>query len=147
MILSEIKEILANAESLNFVLQNGERVPEHFHVTEVGVSEKRFIDCGGTLRSEQKVVFQLWNAQDYDHRLKPAMLLGIIGLSEKRLNLPNAQVEVEYQADTVGLYELAYDGAQFVLMAKQTACLAADQCGIPAAKDVAAACCSGSGCC
>lgn len=31
-----------------FKLENGNSVPEHFHVTEVGIITKDFIDCGGT---------------------------------------------------------------------------------------------------
>jgi hypothetical protein len=39
-------------------------VPEHFHVTEVGVVTKDFIDCGGTVRHEKVANFQLWDAND-----------------------------------------------------------------------------------
>ena len=46
-------------------------VPSHFHVTEVGKITKHFIDCGGTVRNEEVVNFQLWQADDYDHRLHP----------------------------------------------------------------------------
>jgi len=35
------------------MLENGTMVPEHFHVTEVGVVTKHFIDCGGTVRNER----------------------------------------------------------------------------------------------
>lgn len=38
MKLSEIKKYLATAEAVNFVLPSGAFVPEHFHVTEVGVN-------------------------------------------------------------------------------------------------------------
>jgi heme/copper-type cytochrome/quinol oxidase subunit 1 len=65
MKLSEIKTILASAEAVNFQLENGTYVPEHFHVTEVGMVTKNFIDCGGTTRTEKKVNFQLWDANDY----------------------------------------------------------------------------------
>lgn len=40
MKLSEIKKILAKAEGVNFKLENGKSVPEHFHVTEVGILQK-----------------------------------------------------------------------------------------------------------
>lgn len=50
MKLSEIKQILETAETVNFKLEIGSFVPEHFHVTEVGVISKHFIDCGGTVR-------------------------------------------------------------------------------------------------
>ncbi len=70
MKLSEIKAHLAQAESVNFQLENGTPVPEHFHVTEVGVVTKDFIDCGGTVRHEKVANFQLWDANDFEHRLK-----------------------------------------------------------------------------
>ena len=69
MTLEQIKEILPTLENVEFQLENGNFVPEHFHVTEVGVIHKNFIDCGGTIRNEKVVNFQLWNANDYEHRL------------------------------------------------------------------------------
>lgn len=72
MKLSEIKTILATAQAVNFRLENGESVPEHFHVTEVGIITKDFIDCGGKVRHEKVANFQLWDADDYAHRLKAA---------------------------------------------------------------------------
>jgi hypothetical protein len=131
MTLSEIKKHLATAETVNFRLDNGTFVPEHFHVTEVGVVTKRFIDCGGTVRNEQVANFQLWDANDFEHRLKPQKLLHIIGLSEKVLGIEDLEIEVEYQADTIGKYNLDFNGRDFVLVSKATACLAADHCGIP----------------
>ena len=71
MKLSEIKNYLTKLEAVNFMLPDGSFVPEYFHVTEVGLVTKKFIDCGGTVRNETTVNFQLWNADDYDHRLKP----------------------------------------------------------------------------
>jgi hypothetical protein len=62
-------------------------VPEHFHLTEVGVVTKNFIDCGGTVRSERVANFQLWDANDSDHRLKPQKLLNINVLLEKALDI------------------------------------------------------------
>jgi len=71
MKLSEIKEILPTLENVEFQLEDATFVPEHFHVTEVGEITKKFIDCGGVIRNEKVVNFQLWNADDYEHRLKP----------------------------------------------------------------------------
>ena len=82
MNLSEIKNILNTVEAVNFKLEDGTMVPEHFHVTEVGVINKHFIDCGGVVRKENKANFQLWDANDFEHRLKPSKLLSIIDLSE-----------------------------------------------------------------
>lgn len=134
MKLSEIKEILASAEGVNFKLENGNSVPEHFHVTEVGVITKDFIDCGGTVRHEKVANFQLWDANDYEHRLKAGKLLNIISLSEKVLGMEDSEIEVEYQAETIGKYDLGYDGENFLLISKKTACLAMDKCGVPAEK-------------
>jgi hypothetical protein len=134
MKLSDIKKLLTTAEAVNFQLENGTFVPEHFHVTEVGVVTKHFIDCGGTVRNEKVANFQLWDANDFEHRLKPQKLLNIIGLSEKVLGMEDLEIEVEYQAETIGKYDLDFNGKDFVLVSKQTACLASDACGIPQEK-------------
>lgn len=131
MKLSEVKNILQTAEAVDFQLENGAKVPENFHVTEVGVIIKNFIDCGGTVRNEKVANFQLWNANDFDHRLKPQKLLDIIALSEEALGMEDLEVEVEYQSQTIGRYDLGFDGKSFVLLAKTTNCLAPDKCGIP----------------
>lgn len=131
MKLSQVKSILKTVEAVNFTLPNGTSVPEHFHVTEVGLITKNFIDCGGTTRKETVVNFQLWDANDFEHRLKPLKLLNIIELSEKMLGIEDFEIEVEYQDTTIGKYDLDFDGNDFVLLNKQTACLAQDQCGIP----------------
>jgi hypothetical protein len=101
MKLSELKEHLLTTSELNFILPNGNRVPKHFHVTEVGQVTKNFIDCGGTIRKEQTVSLQLWEAGDYDHLLAPQKLASIINLSEKSLGIEDAEIEVEYQSDTI----------------------------------------------
>ncbi len=134
MKLSQVKSILKTVEAVNFTLPNGTSVPEHFHVTEVGLITKNFIDCGGTVRKETVVNFQLWDANDFEHRLKPQKLLNIIELSEKILGIEDFEIEVEYQDTTIGKYDLDFDGKDFVLLNKQTACLAQDQCGIPTEK-------------
>jgi hypothetical protein len=156
MRISEIKEQLTNLENVTFMLPNGSFVPEHFHVTEVGLVTKNFIDCGGKVRNETVVNFQLWNANDFEHRLKPKKLLDIIALSEKILGIVDFEIEVEYQAETIGKYDLGFEGTTFILMNKQTACLAQDQCGIPTEKEKVKlseissqtnSCVPGGGCC
>ena len=134
MKLSEIKAALETVQEVKFILPNGSTVPENFHVTEVGVITKNFIDCGGTVRNEKVTNFQLWNANDLDHRLKPQKLIDIILLSEKVLGMEDLEVEVEYQSDTIGKYELEYREGNFLLASKQTNCLASDKCGIPKEK-------------
>lgn len=134
MKLSEVKQILTTLKNVEFQLENGTFVPEHFHVTEVGMITKNFIDCGGIIRNEKAVNFQLWNANDFEHRLKPNKLLHIIQLSEKKLGIEDFEIEVEYQSNTIGKYDLEFNGKTFVLKNKTTACLAEDACGIPPQK-------------
>lgn len=135
MKLSEIKNQLKNLSQIAFQLPNGELVPSHFHVTEVGLITKNFIDCGGQIREEAVVNFQLWEADDYDHRLHPEKLVSIIELSERKLLIPDLEVEVEYQMkETIGKFSLDFDGTNFQLKSKLTDCLAKDNCGIPTEK-------------
>lgn len=156
MILSEIKTALLTLKEVSFVLPDGETVPEHFHVTEVGLSTKHFIDCGGTIREEKAINFQLYTATDYDHRLGAEKLSSIIDLSEEALNLPDSVIEVEFQGRTIEKYGLEFVNGQFHLTTKKTDCLAKDKCGIPEetpkvepntlqAKETN--CVPGSGCC
>jgi hypothetical protein len=156
MKLSEIKQLLPTLQNVEFQLENGTFVPEHFHVTEVGIIKKNFIDCGGVVRNEEVVNFQLWNANDFEHRLKPNKLLHIIQLSEDKLNIKDLEIEVEYQNATIGKYDLDFNGKNFVLKNKTTACLAQDACGIPSEKqkiilresiDNSSCCTPNSGCC
>lgn len=154
MKLSEIKEILPTLENVEFQLEDGTFVPEHFHVTEVGEITKKFIDCGGVIRNEKVVNFQLWNADDYEHRLKPGKLLNIIRLSENKLGIEDSEIEVEYQSVTIGKYDLEFNGKHFILKNKKTACLAQDACGIPSEKPKvklseiqSSSCTPNSGCC
>ena len=156
MRLSQIKTELSKLDQISFMLPSGELVPNHFHVTEVGKVSKHFIDCGGTVRTEEVVNFQLWDANDYDHRLHPEKLVHIIELSEKVLEIGDLEIEVEYQGDTIGKFGLDFDGVNFLLTTKQTDCLARDKCETPSEKmkvnlgdlqPSAASCEPGSGCC
>lgn len=131
MKLSEIKNELKRMSSLSFTLPNGDLVPNYFHVTEVGKVTKKFIDCGGKMRFEEVVNFQLWEANDYDHRLHPEKLIHIIEFAEEKLQIPDLEIEVEYQmTNTIGKFNLEFDGTTFILTSKQTDCLAKDTCSI-----------------
>lgn len=154
MKLEQIKSILASASDISFALPDGNLVPRHFHVTEVGKVTKDFIDCGGVRRQESVVNFQLWEANDYDHRLHPEKLLAIINKSQDILGIGNEEIEVEYQGATINKYGLEVIDGQLTLTAKQTACLALDACGVVPEKIKMAiseisssSCCTGSGCC
>lgn len=158
MKLSDFKKDLSVLNNLTFIQPNGKVVPLHFHITEAGLTTKHFIDCGGTVREEKVVNFQLWEANDFDHRLTSSKLSGIIELSEKVLNIGDYEVEVEYQTETIGRYGLDFDGANFVMTSKKTDCLAKENCGVPKEKQKlnlselqkveSTSCCTpNSGCC
>ena len=156
MIISEFKNHLKNVRQLNFILPNGHFVPRHFHITEMGLVTNHFIDCGGTVRIEKKINFQLWVSTDFQHRLEPQKLLKIISIAESTFGNEDLEVEVEYQGETISKYGLDIRGENFLLTAKQTDCLAKDHCGVPAPKEklslknlsAKASCCSGEeNCC
>lgn len=150
MKLSEVKVVLEKLDRVDFQFEDGTFVAGHFHVTEVGQLTKKFIDCGGTIREEVKVSFQLWNADDYQHRLKAGKLLNIIRLSEAKLGIVDAEIEVEVQGkETIGKYFLEFNGTHFLLKNTLTACLAEDACGItPSNQEAQTSCCdSNAGCC
>ena len=157
MKLSDFKKDLSTLDALTFIQPNGKIVPTHFHITEAGLTTKHFIDCGGTVRKEEVVNFQLWEANDFDHRLSASKLLSIIALSEKALELGDSEIEVEYQTETIGRYGVEFDGQNFLLTAKKTDCLAKENCGVPKEKqklnlsdlqEKESSCCgSTSGCC
>ena len=95
MKLSTFKQHLDNLKAVNFVQTNGTFVPRHFHVTEAGLITKNFIDCGGTAREEKVINFQVWVADDTNHRLEPKKLLAIIALSQKLFGNQDLDIDVE----------------------------------------------------
>ncbi len=156
MKLSAFKATVKNLDRVQFNLPNGESVPSHYHITEVGSITKNFIDCGGTVRTEKVVNFQLWFSDDVDHQLQPEKMLAIIELAEERLGLEDTEIEVEYQAATIGKYGLEFKEDAFVLTTKMTDCLAPDKCAVPTNKPKlnladlvvqSKGCDPGSGCC
>jgi len=155
MKLEAFKSRLSQLNEISFQLPDGTLVPRHFHVTEVGRIQKHFIDCGGVERKTEMVNFQLWEADDYDHRLHPEKLLHIIHLSQDKLGIGDLEIEVEYQGTTIGKYGMDYQDGSFQLVALSTACLARDACNVPLStvstlRPIATAtnsCSPGSGCC
>ena len=154
MKLSELKTNLSTIGNLTFVQPNGTFIPRHFHITEIGLVSKHFIDCGGAIHKEETASMQIWVAEDFDHRLKPSGLLNIIDVSKKILGNTDLEIEVEYQTETIGTYQLDFDGTNFLLLPKHTDCLAKENCGVPEQKlelvgeETGGACCKpGGGCC
>lgn len=154
MTIAALKQHLDSIDAVRFLLPDGSYLPDHFHVTEVGLVSKHFIDCGGTERRETLANFQLWEAGDYDHRLAPQKFLHILQLSQKILGSEDLAIEVEYQQSTIGKFGLDFNGTDFLLTPKQTACLAEDACGLPVKQKMnlqdltsPSSCKPGSACC
>lgn len=132
MKLSKFKESIGALSNFSIQLPNGDYVPSHFHITEMGLLTKNFIDCGNTIRNESYVTFQVWFADDLDHRLSSSKVLKIIDASKNLIQNADLEIEVEYQMkDTIGKFGLEFENNQFILTPKQTTCLASDHCGIP----------------
>jgi hypothetical protein len=106
MKLSQFKHHLNNASHLNFVQPNGTFVPKHFHITEAGLTTKHFIDCGGNVRTEKTISFQVWTANDLEHRLEPQKLKKIIAIAEPLFGSENLDIEIEYQTETISRFGL-----------------------------------------
>ena len=155
MKVKELVEVLKTQASIGFVLPNGNTVPAHFHITEMGLELKNYVDCGGKMRNERSATFQLWVAGDTDHRMTSQKFMGIIAIADGLYGIQDLEVQVEYQQETIGVFDLNYNGEKFVLQSKQTACLAEDACGIPVSKQKVSLsqlgdsnqCTPGGGCC
>lgn len=154
--LSGLRNALRHADQLQLLLPDGSHVPYHFHITEAGLTTKHFIDCGGTIRKESVVSMQVWYSDDLHHRLTPGKLLKILDKAEPLLGGQDLPVEIEYQKDTIGKYNVRFDGKAFQLIPTETDCLAKENCGIPASSGskielqdshTLAHCAPGSGCC
>jgi hypothetical protein len=140
MKLNELKQVLAqHPEALvRFHLPNGDFAPAHSHVTEVARIDKRFIDCGGTLRTESLCRLQTWFADDIDHRLTAGKLAKIFAKATDVLLTDDLDVDVEHEAGYITQFPLAAVEVTnhqviFQLTVRHTACLAMDKCLPPAA--------------
>jgi hypothetical protein len=134
MLLSELKKTLAEhaPRNIRFVLPTGGKVPPHAHVTEVARIDKRFVDCGGTQRTETVCRLQTWFQDDTDHRLTAGKLLAILDKASF-LETDNLEVDVEHEAPFISQFpiarvELADNSMILHLGIKHTACLAEDKC-------------------
>jgi hypothetical protein len=134
--LSALLDALAvhPAAALTVELPDGTTVPAHFHVTEVGRVRKDFIDCGGTVRSWERCVLQVWVADDREHRVSASKLAMIVGLGRRILGDADLEVEVEYDVGVITQFPLVAVAStaneiRLRLGGKHTACLAPDRCG------------------
>jgi len=132
MKLSELKSILRSQPSAfpRFHLPDGDQIPAHFHITEVGHVTKRFIDCGGVVHDRtESCLLQTWLGDDLDHRLKAGTFAKILDLGAQVLPGEDLEVEVEYDCCVVAQYPIvnATVGGDYIevqLGEKHTDCLA-----------------------
>ncbi len=138
MKLDELKSLLrAHPEATpRFFLPDGDAIPAHFHITEVGHVAKRFVDCGGTVHdSRETCLLQTYVAGALEHRLDAATFTKILDLGKAVLPGDDLEVEVEYDCCVTAQYPIASaqsSGAHldFQLEARHTDCLAKEKCGI-----------------
>ena len=153
MKLNELKSVLESQPDKfpRFILPNGDQVPAHFHLTEVGHVAKNFIDCGGTIRKTESSVLQLWvNDGDPDHRLNTGKMAKILGLGQRVLPHYDLDVEVEYDDYAISQFpitgfEASGEYLDFTMTTKHTNCLAREKCGVGdnscCSEPAATACC------
>jgi len=134
MKLKELQSILtAHTDTLpRFSLPDGDQIPAHFHVTEVGHVAKKFVDCGGVTGQSEACVLQTWVGDDLDHRLTSGRLGQILRLGERVLPSRDLDVEVEFDCCVVAQYlivEATREGAylEITLGNKKTQCLARER--------------------
>lgn len=138
MKIHELKSVLrAHPTSQpRLVLPNGDHVPTHFHITEVGHVAKRFMDCGGAVHGTTNTcLLQTYVADDVDHRLDSDSFAKILDLGRKVLPHEDLEVEVEYEDCAVSQYpaesaELVGEHLELRLRDKHTDCLAKEKCGL-----------------
>lgn len=133
MKLHDLKQILRQYPDSfpRFILPDGDRIPAHFHITDVSHVTKRFIDGGGTPHeTTDACLLQTYVADDVDYRLSPDSDLG-----QRVLQHEDLEVEVEYDCCVVAQYPIAAapsagDHLKIRLGEKHTDCLAKQKCGI-----------------
>src|SRR5437868_12330010 len=150
MKLSQLRAVLEKHPGTfpRFVLPDGDYIPAHAHVTEVGHVAKNFVDCGGVLGKSETVLLQTHVGQDTDHRLRSDRFAKILQLGERVLPHDQLEVEVEYDCCVVAQYPIidAKRSGQYldlVLAPKRTQCLAAER----RKTQTRIACCATTDCC
>jgi len=135
MQLADLKQHLeSNVErNIRFRLPNGEPLAAHAHVTEVARIDKRFVDCGGTFRTQTICRLQTWVSDDLPHRLRAGVLLKILQKSASFLETDVLEVDVEHELDYLTQFPLAGvepNGNELVLRLaeRHTECLAPEKC-------------------
>ena len=131
-----------------FVLPNGDYVPAHAHITEVGHVVRNFVDCGGLTGTEEKVVLQTHVGNDADHRLRSDRFAKILRLGNRVIPSADLPVDVEYDCCVVARYPIVDakpDGEHLnlILHRGRTQCRARER----RESETAAGCCDTSAAC
>jgi Family of unknown function (DUF6428) len=150
MTLHDLKDALkANPKRFpRFVLPDGDCIPAHAHVTEVGHLVRHFIDCGGLTGKEEKVVLQTHVGNDTDHRLRSDRFARILELGDRVVPSPDMDVDVEYDCCVVAQYPIAEatpegEHLNLILRRNRTQCRARER----RESETAAGCCAASVAC
>ena len=109
MTLRKLHNVLETNPELfpRFVLPDGDYIPAHAHVTEVGHVVRHFIDCGGLTGKEEKALLQTHVGNDTDHRLRSDRFAKILELGSRVIPSADLDVDVEYDCCVVAQYPIA----------------------------------------
>ena len=115
-----------------FILPDGDFIPPHAHVTEVGHLVKNFIDCGGVTGRSESVVLQTHVGRDVEHRLRSDRFAKILQLGGRVLPSDQLDVEIEYDCCVVAQYPVvevkpAGEHLDVLLGKRKTQCLAQER--------------------
>jgi hypothetical protein len=155
MNLNEFKTLLEANRDKEFRLQLPDEttVPISFHITEVALVHKTFIDCGGTMRERKTCQLQAWVGPDEDHRIASGKMADILNKASSFLGDDDLPLEIEYEVSTISQYpvvdaQVSDDAVTLQLSTRHTECLAPELC-IPAGLSIPlSSCgCGPTGCC
>lgn len=151
--LQRLVEALNEADGriVRFELPTSSLLSPHVHVTEVARLDKKFVDCGGTLRTDSSCRLQVYQADDTEHRITAAKFAQILAKGAGVLGSSSLPVEVEAEAPYLSVFPVIatrLEDKQIVLSLgmRHAACLAEDVC-FPANLQDKSACTPGAGCC
>lgn len=124
-----------------FVLPDGDYIPAHAHVTEIGHVVRNFIDCGGLIGKEEKIVLQTHVGSDTDHRLRSDRFAEILRLGNRVIPSADLSVDVEYDCCVVAQYPIetarpAGEHLDLILRRNRTRCRARER------RETAEGCCA-----
>jgi len=148
MKLHDLKSVLRkHPETFSrFILPDGDHIPAHAHITEVGHAVKNFIDCGGVTGKAEAVLLQTHVGNDTEHRLTSERFGKILQLGDRVLPHDRFDVQVEYDCCVVAQYPIAEakpagKHLDLILENKQTQCLARERANAEAESSCCAASC------